>query len=96
MNLTDTRGVHQFVTSDINAPMADGVRPYGNVGDIFQYQSSGLLKQLQVITRVNTQIGTRVTVAGAYIWSTAHSNTDGTLCASTMAAAPPLLLTSTT
>jgi hypothetical protein len=64
--------------------MADGLRPYGNVGDIFQYQSSGLLKQLQVITRLNTQIGSRVTVAGAYIWSTAHSNTDGTLCASTI------------
>jgi uncharacterized membrane protein YgcG len=75
--------VRQFVTSDINAPMTDGVRPYGNIGDLFQYQSDGLLKQLQVITRVNTQLGTRVTVSGAYIWSTAHSNTDGSLCAST-------------
>jgi hypothetical protein len=75
--------VRQFVTSDINAPMADGLRPYGNIGDLFQYQSDGLLKQLQAIARVNTAIGTRVTVSGAYIWSTAHSNTDGTLCAST-------------
>jgi hypothetical protein len=83
VNLTDTRGVRQFVTSDINAPMADGVRPYGNIGDLYQYQSDGLLKQLQVITRVNTAIGNRVTVSGAYIWSTAHSNTDGNLCAST-------------
>jgi len=83
VNLTDTRGVRQFVTSDINAPMADGLRPYGNIGDLFQYQSDGLLKQLQAIARVNTAIGTRVTVSGAYIWSTAHSNTDGTLCAST-------------
>ena len=82
VNWTDTRGVHQFVTSDINAPLPDGVRPYGNVGDIFQYQSDGLLKQMQVITRVNTQIGTRVSLFGAYIWSTAHSNTDGSLCAS--------------
>jgi hypothetical protein len=50
--------------------------------DLFQFQSDGLLKQLQVITRVNTAIGNRVTVTGAYIWSTAHSDTDGTLCAS--------------
>jgi len=83
VNLTDTRGVRQYVTSDINAPMANGLRPNESLGDIYQYQSGGLLKQLQVITRVNSQIGTRVSVAGAYIWSTAHSNTDGTLCAST-------------
>jgi hypothetical protein len=82
INWTDTRGVHQFVTSDINAPAANGVRPYGNVGDIFQYQSDGLLKQMQLITRINSQIGTRVSLFGAYIWNTAHSNTDGSLCAS--------------
>ena len=82
VNLTDTRGVHQFVTSDINAPLPDGVRPLGNIGDIYQYQSAGLLKQMQVIARVNTQLGRRVSMFGAYIWNNAHSNTDGNLCAS--------------
>jgi hypothetical protein len=82
VNLTDTRGVHQFVTSDINAPLSDGLRPYGNIGDIYQYQSSGLLKQIQVISRINTQIGRRASLFGAYIWNNAHGNTDGTLCAS--------------
>jgi hypothetical protein len=72
VNVTDTRGVHQFVTSDVSPP---------GPADLFQFQSDGLLKQLQVITRVNTQIGTRVSVSGAYIWGTAHSNTDGSLCA---------------
>ncbi|MGO4882693.1 MAG: carboxypeptidase regulatory-like domain-containing protein [Bryobacteraceae bacterium] len=72
VNMTDTRGVHQFVTNDV-APLAPS--------PLFQYESDGLLKQLQVITRVNTQIGSRVTVTGAYIWSTAHSNTDGSICA---------------
>jgi hypothetical protein len=32
---------------------------------LFQFQADGLLKQLQVITRVNTAIGNRVTVTGA-------------------------------
>jgi hypothetical protein len=73
VNLTDTRGVHQFVTSEITPP---------GQAEIFQFQSAGLLKQLQAITRINTQVGSRVTVSGAYIWSTAHSNTDGALCAS--------------
>lgn len=82
VNWTDTRGVHQFVTSDINAPLPDGLRPLGNIGDVFQYQSDGLLKQMQLITRINTQLGSRVSLNGAYIWTTAHSNTDGTLCAS--------------
>jgi len=72
VNVTDTRGVHQFVTSDVNPPGA----PL-----LYQYQADGLLKQLQVITRVNTQLGSRVSISGAYIWSTAHSNTDGSLCA---------------
>jgi hypothetical protein len=73
VNVTDTRGVRQFVTDDINPP---------GQPSLFQFQADGLLKQLQVITRVNTAIGNRVTVTGAYIWSTAHSNTDGALCAS--------------
>ena len=72
VNVTDTRGVHQFVTGNISPP---------GQPDVFQFQSAGLLKQLQAITRINSQIGTRVTVSGAYIWSTAHSNTDGALCA---------------
>jgi len=73
VNLTDTRGVRQFVTDNIN--------PSGQP-NLFQFQSEGLLKQLQVITRVNSQINSRLSLTGAYIWSTAHSNTDGSLCAS--------------
>jgi uncharacterized membrane protein YgcG len=73
VNVTDTRGVRQFVTSDVNPP---------GLPNLFGFQSDGLLKQLQIIARVNSQIGNRVTLTGAYIWSTAHSNTDGSLCAS--------------
>jgi uncharacterized membrane protein YgcG len=81
INWTDTRGVHQFVTSDINAPLPDGLRPLPNMGDIFEYQSDGLLKQMQLITRINTQVSGWLSLFGAYVWNTAHSNTDGTLCA---------------
>ncbi len=75
VNVTDTRGVHQFVTGPIGPALADSNK-------LFQFQSDGLLKQLQVITRINTQLGNRVRLFGAYIWSTAHSNTDGALCPS--------------
>ncbi len=86
VNFTNTRGVHQYRTRDINAPIPgtvdpsapqSGVRPYGNVGDLYLFESSGLLKQSQLMVRVNSQIGSRVSLFGAYIWSNAHSNTDG-------------------
>ena len=75
VNVTDTRGVHQFVTNDVSPP---------GPAELFQFQSDGLLKQTQVITRVNSQLGNRVSVSGAYIWGTAHSNTDGALCPSSV------------
>lgn len=77
VNVTDTRGVRQYVTSQVSPPGSA-------IGDIFDFQSEGLLKQLQVITRVNSQLGNRVSLFGAYIWSTAHSNTDGALCPSSV------------
>ena len=77
VNLTDTRGVHQFVTSEVGTPVS------ANAGREFAFQSDGLLKQMQVITRVNSQIGARLSLFGAYIFSNAHSNTDGALCPST-------------
>jgi hypothetical protein len=86
VNYTNTRGVHQFDTRNINAPLpgtanpADpnsGVRPYGPIGDLYLYESAGLLKQQQVVFRVNSQIGRRASLFGAYIWSHATSNTDG-------------------
>jgi hypothetical protein len=78
VNFTNTRGVHQFRTRDINAPLpGSGIRPYGNIGELYLYESSGLLKQSQLMVRINTQIGKRVSLFGAYIWNNAHSNTDG-------------------
>jgi len=62
VNWTDTRGVHQFVTSDINAPLPNGIQPLGNIGDILEYQSDGLLKQMQVITRDQYSSGFAVIV----------------------------------
>jgi hypothetical protein len=83
INVTDTRGVRQFVTSDINPP---------GQPNLFQFQSEGLLKQLQVITRVNSQIGSRVTVTGAHILEHRRTATRTALCALRRLAAahPPL------
>ncbi len=86
VNFTNTRGVHQFDARDINAPLPgtvtpgnpdSGIRPYGNIGDLYLYESAGLLEQQQVIVRVTSQVGARASLFGAYIWNNAHSNTDG-------------------
>jgi hypothetical protein len=91
VNLTNSRGIHELRTVDINAPVptigslppgasrsaADELRPFGNIGDIYNYESSGTFKQTQVLVNVNTSVGRWLTLFGRYGWSNAHSDTDG-------------------
>jgi hypothetical protein len=84
VNFTNTRGVHQYDTRNINAPGTGlpgqpplGVRPLGDIGDIYQFESGGLLKQMQLFVRVNSRLGSRVSLFGAYIWNNVHSNAGG-------------------
>jgi hypothetical protein len=80
VNLVNSRGVHELRTVDINAPLPgtnNTVRPYGNIGDIYDYQSTGIFKQTQLAVSLNSMIGRRVTLFSRYSYSTAHSNTDG-------------------
>jgi hypothetical protein len=87
VNYANTRGVHQLLTRDINAPLptvfdaqgvAEGPRPYGAAaGDIYQYEGSGSFRQNQVIVSSNAKVGRRVSVFGYYVYGRAYSNTDG-------------------
>ncbi len=94
VNFTNSRGIHEFRTVDINAPVpiegalppgtpaaAGGtlptIRPYGNVGDIYDYQSDGIFKQTQVLVNMNTTVGKVLTLFTRYTYSNAHSDTDG-------------------
>lgn len=92
VNFLNSRGVHELRTVDINAPvpipgqlppraLANSTnvccRPYGDIGDIYDYQSSGLLKQTMVIVGVNSQVGRRFTLFSRYSYQNAHSDTDG-------------------
>ncbi len=86
VNFTNSRGVHLLMARDINAPLpgtfdpitrAGGVRPYGNVGDIYQYESAGILNQNQLMTNFNTRVGSWFSLFGFYSFNHARSNTDG-------------------
>ena len=85
VNYTNTHGLHELLTRDINAPLpgtytgvpGSGVFPYGNVGPIDQMESAGLYNQNQLVTNVNTRMLPNVSLFGFYMLSYARSNTDG-------------------
>lgn len=87
VNYTSTRGVHQLLTRDINAPLpiafnslgeAIGPRPFGTVaGDIYQYEASGIFRQNQVIVSMNAKLNSRFSMFGYYVYNHAMSDTDG-------------------
>lgn len=95
VNYTSTRGDHQLLTRDINAPLptvfnslgeAIGPRPFGSaVGDIYQYEGSGVFRQNQMIVSMNAKVNARFSLFGYYVFNHAMSDTAG---AGTLAADP--------
>lgn len=83
----NSRGLHQFMTNDINAPLpgtynpsdpTSGVRPLGNsAGNIYAYESEGVYKQTQLIANVHVNAGERLSIFGYYVFNNAHSDTAG-------------------
>ena len=88
MTYTNSRGVHELRSRNINAPLpgtftfipgqriTGGVYPFPGQGPIELYESSGLFRQNQVITNVNTRFNSKVSLFGYYAFGLANSNTD--------------------
>ena len=81
-----THGIHQFLTRNINAPLpgtydptnpSSGVRPFGDIGNIYQYESSGLYNENQLIANFNIRAGAAVSLFGYYTLSYANTNASG-------------------
>lgn len=82
-----SRGLHQLLLDDINAPLPDtfrlgdpeaGVRPFGNtLGNLYQYDSVGLFNQNQLIANFNIRLNTRLSLFGYYTLNYADSDTTG-------------------
>ena len=87
LNLTDTRGVHDMRQRQINAylpgtfdpsnPKVPGVLPYPGFGNLYLYESSGLYKELQVITSMNTRVNSHISLNGYWAWTDYHTNVNG-------------------
>jgi hypothetical protein len=72
---TETRGTHLLQTVPINTPLPgtygpgdplSGVRPYGAAGNLWEYESGGLLHQHILMANFNTQFNRNVSLFGNY------------------------------
>jgi len=79
------RTLHLLRSRNINAPLSGafavdgsetGERPFGNTGEIFQYESSGISNQKELSLTI-VRSGKRATFYSTYVWNKAQSDTDG-------------------
>ncbi|HZH89340.1 MAG TPA: carboxypeptidase regulatory-like domain-containing protein [Pyrinomonadaceae bacterium] len=76
-SFVNTRTLHLLRTRNINAPVG-GVRPLGDTrGNVFQYESSGILNQNQLIVNANTRFNPNFSIFANYTLGKASSDTDG-------------------
>jgi hypothetical protein len=70
---------HTIRARDINAPIpgTDGTRPFGNVGEIYQYESSGRSNQNQFFIGFNNRFSRALTFFSSYSLSKTTNDTDG-------------------
>jgi len=72
------RTLHVLRSRNINAPFPGStVRPFGNVGNIFQYESSGRFNQNQLIVNFNNRLSPKLSLFGNYVLNYANGDTDG-------------------
>jgi hypothetical protein len=76
---------HVIRARDINAPLpgtfttnpATGVRPLGNVGEIYQFESSGNFDMNQLFIGFNNRLNRNFSFFSSYVLAKAKNNTDG-------------------
>jgi Carboxypeptidase regulatory-like domain len=75
---TNSHGLHELLTNDINAPFPPtGAFPLGEPNPVFLMQSSGLYNQNQLVVNVNARVNAAFSLFGFYVLNRAMSNTDG-------------------
>jgi hypothetical protein len=70
---------HVIRARDINAPIpgTNGARPFGNVGEIYQYESSGRFNMNQLFIGFNNRLSRMVTFFSSYVLAKTTNDTDG-------------------
>ncbi len=78
----NARGVHQFVSLNVNAPTPGtpgsvGPPPDPSAGPIYQYVSEGVFRQNQLIANFNIRAGAKLSLFGYYSLNYANSDASG-------------------
>jgi len=78
----NARGVHQFLSLNVNAPppgtpYSSGPLPDPAAGPIYQYVSDGKFRQNQLITNFNIRAGAKLSLFGYYSLNYANSDASG-------------------
>ena len=78
----NARGVHQFLSLNVNAPppgtpYSSGPLPDPAAGPIYQYVSDGIFRQNQLIANFNVRAGVRLSLFGSYSLNYANSDASG-------------------
>jgi len=74
---TNSHGLHELRSRNINAPFAPGVYPYPGEGPIYEMESTGLYNQHLLLTNVNSRLTPKISLFGTYSLAYARSNTNG-------------------
>ncbi len=74
---TNSHGLHELRSRNINAPLADGMYPYPDQGPIYEMESAGLYNQNLLLTNINSRLTPKISLFGTYSLSYVRSNTDG-------------------
>ncbi|MCU1309219.1 MAG: Oar protein [Candidatus Angelobacter sp.] len=74
----NSRGVHQLITDNINAPLpGSGLRPNGTATNIYEYESEGIFNQRQLIVNGNVRVGQKLTLFTYYSLNFANGDSSG-------------------
>src|SRR5262249_49156986 len=71
-----TDGFHSIRSRDINAPLPGGGRPFGNVGEIFQYETTGRSRQNQLLLNFFQRVEQKLSYYVTYVLNSSESDTD--------------------
>jgi hypothetical protein len=74
---TNSHGLHELRSRNINAPLPDGDYPYPSEGPIYEMESAGLYNQNMLVSNVNTRFTSKISLQATYSLAYARSNTDG-------------------
>jgi len=71
------RDINQPLPGTITANNPQGLRPFGNIGEIYQYESNASYNQEQIFVNLNSRFNKAVSFFLSYNWGKSNNNSDG-------------------